>query len=251
MNNPTVTNRPTQVNPFYFPQEEENEINLKELVYKYLAYWKWFALSLTLALAAAFFYLKTQNPQYKITSSVLIKDNKNNLGQDDLMKQLDIFSSNKVVDNEIEILKSFTLMEKVVSNLNLHVQYYSSDAFKDIELYGQTAPLRLEVIKASDLAYEEPLEFKITGKNAIEINGKTYPLNQSIQTEAGTFKVTLTGNNPEIKELNVHLSPIQPLVECYLENLKVEASSKMSSVLMLSMESPIRTDPAKDLDMLE
>ncbi|MFC5271575.1 GumC family protein [Adhaeribacter terreus] len=245
MNNTTSrTNIP--VNPFYFPQEEENEINLKELVYKYLAYWKWFALSLTLALAAAFFYLKTQNPQYKITSSLLIKDNKNNLGQDDLMKQLDIFSSNKVVDNEIEILKSFTLMEKVVTNLNLNIQYFTSDQFKDIELYGQTSPIHLEVIKANDLAYEEPLEVKILNKNSIEINGKSYPVNQEVQTESGTFKIALTGNNPEMKELSVHLSPIQALVEGYLENLKVETSSKMSSVLMLSLESPVQ-EKGKDI----
>ena len=44
----------------------------------------------------------------------------------------------------------------------------------------------------------------------------------------------------------MHLSPIQPLVEGYLENLKVEASSKMSSVLMLSLESPVQ-EKGKDI----
>ena len=96
--------------PFFFQQEEENDFNLKELLYKYLAYWKWFALSFIIALAAAFIYLKYQTPVYNIQSSILIKDDKKGLGQDDMLKQLDIFSSNKVVDNEIEILKSYTLM---------------------------------------------------------------------------------------------------------------------------------------------
>ena len=110
----------------YFFQEENDKIpfDLKKTLYKYLAYWKWFFVSLSLSLSFAFLYLKFQTPEFNIHTSILIKDEKKGLGQDDMLKQLDIFSSNKVVDNEIEILKSFSLMEKVVKSLNLNVSLF-------------------------------------------------------------------------------------------------------------------------------
>ena len=67
---------------------------------------------LACALVLALLYLKIQTPIYLIHASILIKDQQKGLGEeDDMMKQLNIFSSNKVVDNEIQVLRSYTLME--------------------------------------------------------------------------------------------------------------------------------------------
>src|ERR1700748_3880259 len=99
---------------------ETNKFNLKEFAYKYLIYWKWFILSVGLCLVLALVYLKIQTPIFSIHSSILIKDQQKGLGEeDDMMKQLNIFSSNKVVDNEIEVLSSYTLMEEVANTLNM------------------------------------------------------------------------------------------------------------------------------------
>src|SRR5665647_71136 len=107
-------------------EEENNETNIKEVTFKHLSYWKWFACSFFLSLIIAFFYLKFQTPQYNIQGSIQIKEDKNKSEQDDLIKQLNMFTSEKGVDNEIELLKSFTLMDKVVSALNLNVQYFEA-----------------------------------------------------------------------------------------------------------------------------
>ena len=109
--------------PYTF-EELKEEPNLKEVSFKYLSYWKWFVFSLILALIVAKLYLKLQMPQYNIQSSILINENKPESGQDDLIKQLNMFASDKETDNEIEILKSFTLMEKVVNTLHLNIHYF-------------------------------------------------------------------------------------------------------------------------------
>ncbi len=103
---------------------EENKFHLREFVYKYATYWKWFVLALAVALIAGFVYIKVQPPIYLIHASILIKDQQKGLGEeDDMMKELNIFSSNKVVDNEIQVLGSYTLMKEVVDSLKLNITY--------------------------------------------------------------------------------------------------------------------------------
>lgn len=221
--------------PFFF-QEEENDFNLKEVLYKYLSYWKWFAISLFLALVAAFVYLKYQVPVYKVHSSILIKDEKKGLGGDDMLKELNLFSSNKVVDNEIEILKSYNLMERVVKGLNLNISYLYKDGFNTVEFYGEESPIKLEVKSAKEVLYEEPLKVKLTGNSTVEINEKSYPVNQVLSTPYGVLKVSLVGGQPGVTELSVAVSPVEAVTEAFMAGLTVEPSSKMSSVLLLSME---------------
>src|ERR1035437_3031078 len=134
---------------FMFQEEEEEAINLKEVAFKYIIHWKWFVLSLLLALAFAFTYLRYQTALYEIKSSILVKDEKKGMGQDDMLKQLDIFSSSKVVDNEIEILKSYTLMEKVVQDLDLNIIYLKKGRVHDVELY-EKSPVKVKLIKPSE-----------------------------------------------------------------------------------------------------
>jgi tyrosine-protein kinase Etk/Wzc len=241
MNNPDL-------NKILFQQQEEETIDLKEILFKYLAYWKWFVLSFVIALTAGFFYLKTQVPVYSIQSSVLIKDDKKGLGQDDMLKQLDIFSGTKVVDNEIDILKSYTLMEQVVTDLDLHIKYFKQENFKAVEVYGANNPVHITVVKPSDPGEEaEPLTLENLNGEKILLNGNEVALNKNINTDYGVIQISLTGNAPNIEELTVIIQSITPITESYMELLSVEASSKMSTVLNLSIESSV---PQKGIDIL-
>jgi tyrosine-protein kinase Etk/Wzc len=239
----------SELNKILFQQQEEETIDLKEILFKYLAYWKWFVLSFIIALAAGFLYLKTQVPVYSIQSSVLIKDDKKGLGQDDMLKQLDIFSGTKVVDNEIDILKSYTLMEQVVTDLNLHVKYFINENLKDVELYGANNPVHITIVKPTEPGEDaEPLKLENLNGEAILLNGKEVALNKNINTEYGIIQIRLTGNAPEVEELSISISPITPVTEAYMTLLRVEPSSRMSTVLNLSLESAI---PQKGIDILD
>ena len=228
-------------NEFFDPDylEDKNETtNIKEIFFKYLTYWKWFLFSFILALVVAFFYLKRQIPQYNIQSSILLKDDKKGMGQDDLMKQLDMFSSSKVVDNEIEILRSFTLMEKVVTSLNLNVQYFVNDYFRDNELYTNS-PVTLQVIRPNALIYEEPLEVTIENSTQGKLNGIVMPFDKAVETPYGLLIMRSTGKTRVITVLTIRVQPIHALAESLIGKLKIEPSSTMSSVLMMSIVDPV------------
>src|ERR1700761_4434928 len=105
-----------------------DEVNLQEVLFKYLRHWKWFVLSLIIFLGLGFLYIKISTPLYQIETDLLIKQDKSaaNGGGDDILKSLDLFSSNKIIDNEVQILKSYTLMEKIMKTLGLEVSYFQN-----------------------------------------------------------------------------------------------------------------------------
>jgi tyrosine-protein kinase Etk/Wzc len=104
-------------------------INARELVSKYIYHWPIFIIGILLAFAAAFFYLRYTPPVYHVKASLLIKDPQNDNGN--ILKELNLFPDTKVLDNEMEILRSKTLMEQVVKKLNLNIGYQTKGrAFK-------------------------------------------------------------------------------------------------------------------------
>lgn len=55
-------------------EEQEESINLRTILIKYLIYWPWFIASVVICLGCAFIYLRFQTPVYNTTASVLIKE---------------------------------------------------------------------------------------------------------------------------------------------------------------------------------
>ncbi|UKJ07079.1 GumC family protein [Solitalea lacus] len=235
-----------QIDPFFFQQEEQQDFNLKTLIFKYLAYWKWFVASIVVAIIAAFIFLSYQTPQYLVKNSILIKDEKKGLGQDAMLKELDIFTSNKVVENEIEIIRSYTLLENVVKNLNLNISYIVREGIRHRDLYKES-PVKLQLINPLETIYDQPLELVLKDNGQAELNGKTISLNKVTQTPYGTLLFIRTGLNKDIKQLHIVLQPITAVAEAYQAQLNVETTNKMASVLVLSL---ITNVPQKGKDFL-
>ncbi len=118
MNNTNNTYTPYQA------YEVEAQPNVRAMLMRYVRNWPWFVLSLILAGAAGYVYLLYQPPVYNVKASMLIKDEKKGISGESLMKEMDLFTPSKVVENEQEILKSYTLMDRVVDKLGLNVRYY-------------------------------------------------------------------------------------------------------------------------------
>ena len=57
-------------------EESEEEVNIQEILFRYLIHWPWFVLSVIICIACAWGYLRLATPVYNITATVLIKDEK-------------------------------------------------------------------------------------------------------------------------------------------------------------------------------
>lgn len=155
---------------------EASELHISEIVRPYLLKWPWFVLSALTALILAYFYLKLATPVYNVKTTVLIKDAKaNNFGGSGVdagvlrdLSGIGGMSTNSI-DNEIEIFKSKKLMNEVVGSKNLEAKLISDSRFGTKELYGDTAPVIINVINEKKNAEFpiEPLELTVKGDKVI------------------------------------------------------------------------------------
>lgn len=158
MENVTMTN-----------MEKEEEIQLIPLLRtclrEFLAHWIWFVLSVILCVSAGFLYQQCQPRIYQRQSTMLIEDaGGNSAGSSSRSKrnsmnallELNGISVGDNLKNEIFILTSFRLMERVVDSLRLDVNYTMTENLHEIALY-RDRPFEIQFQDN----FRSPVSFKV------------------------------------------------------------------------------------------
>ena len=159
-------------------EADDKEIDIKELLFKYLIHWPWFVGTVVACLIAAYVYLYVATPVYNISATVLIKDDKkggssNNVGGLDELGLNGLITSSQSIDNEIEVLRSKTLVKEVVSYLNLYVTYQDEDLIPSKELY-KTSPVQVNMTpqEAEKLKKNIVVEMVVQPQGSLDVNVK-------------------------------------------------------------------------------
>lgn len=129
---------------------------IKNEVQKYLKYWYWFVLSLIIALTAAYLYLRYTPKIYTAEAKIEILDKNKGL---DLPSKLMFNQSNLNLDNKIEILKSYPIIERVVKNQDLTMRFYQEGSVLTSEIDRLPFPLVKTIHNDSIKSYSS---FQIT-----------------------------------------------------------------------------------------
>ena len=242
-------------------EQPEEQVNIQEILFRYLIHWPWFVVSVIICIVCAWGYLRLATPVYNISATVLIKDDKKGGGasmSSELEKMgLDGFvSSSNNVDNEIEVLKSKSLAREVVNNLGLFVTYKDEDEFPNRELY-RTSPVVVSLTPQEAEKLSAPMEVEMTlfpngGMDAlITVKDKEYrkqfdKLPAVFPTDEGTVaffesKDTLTTNQAkeESKERHIKAFINRPMsvAKGYIKSLSIAPTSKTTSVAVLSLKN--------------
>lgn len=225
----------------YVPyQVMDTDSTFRTTLLRYVRHWYWFLLTVGLMLLAAYFYLQFKQPTYLSQSSLLIKDEKKGLDSDNILKDLEIFAPKKIVENEIEVFKSHTLMNQVVKELGLDVTYFHDTPYGRRELFQQS-PIRLIVEQPTNALYQDkPFRIEFIDNNSIKLADKLYPLNTSVQTPMGRLRFfprqTVSAST---ESLLIQVAPRNQTANNYLRVMKAEPTSKASTVIMLSIETGV------------
>ncbi|MCR6720346.1 MAG: polysaccharide biosynthesis tyrosine autokinase [Chitinophagaceae bacterium] len=221
---------------------------LSTLLFKYMPYWPLFVVSLVLVLFAAWFYVRTTPPQFEINASIMLKDEKETR-PDDIVNALDQLAVNKVVDNEIEILRSKTLVYDVVRRLHLYAQFYEEGGMIPKSAYA-TSPISIEVLEPAKIDPVEKIYFQYSEKDSlVTIGTQKYPINRFTSTPYGDIKFVLNPNkkgNAE-KPLYFNLTSVRAAGEGILGSLRIIAASKQTTVVTLKTQD---TDPRRGENVL-
>lgn len=245
-----------------FDDDFESDFDLKEFLQKYIVHWQWFVLAVGIALFVAFFYLRYTIPQYQTTTTILVKDDK----KGEMLSELSAFADlgvgggmNSNLDNEIEILKSRTLVESTVKKLELNVSLISEGKILDREIYGDT-PISINFINKRnefyqsdiDLNFKElsPSTFELLNNrendssNVIVSDKKLFQYEKPIKTKYGVLIISKLEssdkkNNIAGKSIRIVVSPLESVVQSFQSRLNVQPVNKSSSVVALTITSPV------------
>lgn len=225
------------------------DINLKELIVKYLKKWYWFLISIIICISIAFTLLRYSIPLYDVNSTIVISQ-EDKLTSSGLsgFKDLGLEQTQDKIENEIQILKSKTLIKNIVEKLNLNILYFYEGTILDIEEYRNPI-VRLNFIDSDSFSKQtglfnvkinsnETFSFVDEDENILENHNFNTPIN----TELGTIKITV--NTKEIsknidKVIKIKVLPVTSTVDSYRARINIITVGQNSSVLQISLRDAI------------
>jgi tyrosine-protein kinase Etk/Wzc len=195
-------------------------MTIKDIFFKYIRYLPVFLVSVAFCLLAAYLYLRYTTPIYRVGGTITFKMEENTRGG----KLDDIFMAKSVndVQSEIEILKSRSLMERVVDSAKLQTNYYAVGKIKSLNIY-KGAPFRLEIIKQTDsltpfrldVIFESDNEFRINKENQL------FKFGDLFQNVYGIFRLKKVIGGNSGKEYFVEWKPAAYLAATYAPMVRV------------------------------
>ncbi len=236
-------------NNYLMEDEETSGFDYKTFLIKLLMYWPWIAGCVIAALVGAFFYLKTQTPLYTVSSSVLIKNESSKSGNSgaSLADLGFVTSSTQNFDNELEILRSRTLLKKVVTSLDLYIDYTLPGSFRPTELYKQS-PVKVWITPEEadrlgsaevDLHFKENQLYEVTiTHNAQEWKKVIERLPAVFSTPAGVFTFSADSLQPasHVPELiQAKITSPNRVAASFRGRLSVSSGNRSTTIAQLSI----------------
>ena len=249
--------------------QSEEQINIQEILFRYLIHWPWFVVSVIVCVALAWGYLRLTTPIYNVSATVLIKDEKKGGGTNmsselEKMGMNGFVSSSGNIENEIEVLSSRTLAREVVSSLGLFVTYMDEDRFPKRELY-RTSPILVSLTpqEADKLPQTMEVGMFLQSSGAmdaqIRVGKKEYrkrfdKLPAVLPTDEGTIAFfmnndTLSSVRPESvtkeRHITAYINRPFSVAKGYAGSLSIIPTSKATSVVTVSLKNS-NTQRGKD-----
>lgn len=242
-------------------QTDTIQIDLRKWLFLLLSYWWLFALSLAIAIPSAYTYLRYTTYQYSARAVLLIKDagRSGEISEQSILLAEDFTGGRKAMDNEIQILRSLPLMEKVIDTLGANVQYFRQGKIKERELYHESPILidsfSLPLLKQSGVSFFIDIIDKKSFllKRNEEDAGTSYEFSVPFLSVYGHYTISHVPNTSLIPGLyRIAISPIENIAKAYQSKVRVErvGDQRASSVLDLRLNDPVPKKAEDIINML-
>ena len=121
--------------------QQENSEELKKLIFQYLKHWPWFIVSLLITTVASYLYLRYADEVYESSTQIKVLKEQSGLDLKGLQGSAPLIDMRSVnLDNEMAVLRSRRIAEKIVDRLNLTCTYYRVGSIKSIEIWKEERP---------------------------------------------------------------------------------------------------------------
>lgn len=224
--------------------------------------WKWFFLSVVIAIGLTVLALRYITPRYIATGNLLLKVSSNVLTPNTIKysKNLGTVTETSNLENEIEILKTRSLATEVVRDLKLYTIYKSKGRIKEGLIYN-TSPIIVDIDPQHLEKLNVPIKLSICRENGkYVVNGTYYvPLSETkaegpfsinktltslpatITTRAGILTFTSKGGAPLPANtvIDITISSPKNVAAAFWASTRILQTNPMTSILEVDLEDAI------------
>ncbi len=234
------------------PYGADDEIDVKDYLFYFVAHWRTFALSLGVCLLLAIIYLYRTMPVYQVSATIMVRDEKRG---GDFLTELSVFDginamNNSNTDNEVEVLRSKTLIKDVICTYQLYKSYIGKKHFSSVDLFDKSPiyvvdslfdvhSLKSSYVIELDVKSEDEFLVTLTSKKEVLLDSTFTQFPIKLMTPKGLLELNCSNitDLQEYGEYEIAVIPPITLAREYLKDLKVTTASKNSSVVNLKFNT--------------
>src|SRR5690606_25889997 len=204
-----------------------------------------------LCLVAAFFKIRYTVPQYEVSGTLLIKDNPNANGLPAAtpLVDMEMFKLAKSIDDHVIMLRSRSLMERVLTELGLNTSYFIDGRVLDMEVHPDDLPIKVIIKELYPDAFGKKIVIYPDIDNSFQLGElvedktvglKRYRFGQQIEMPYGIFTVIKGGEGMQMRSrLIVAFHNMNDLAAGYSQKIVAVPVNKSSNVLSIGLVDPV------------
>ena len=227
-----------------------NKDEFREIIERYLSNWKWYILSIFLCLTIALINLRYSTRAYKIEATIRINEN---MADENVVEGYNKSSSSerknnpsKIVKDEIRVLQSRPLIERIVNELNLNIQFFGQGKFMAKEYYSDQ-PLAINFLANDSIInkIDTTLTVRVVSKSKylLQKDGKENGFGDKVSTPFGNIVITPNVDNPTgliSNDYAIRIRPVSKVISSYSKSISIKSGGEDSSIINISLVNPIR-----------
>ncbi len=235
----------------------QDEINLTRILYMVLGHWYLILLAITIAFAGAYLYLRYKLPVYRVSATVMIEDETyaSYYGSESLLEGFGLQPVSNILDNQIQILSSYTLVSKALDELPFDINYFYKGRIRSSSTYPNDPITVIPDSGSMPLNTEFALEYLDNNSFKLSVEESDFAVvayfGAKIPYKNSSFTVLPHPENwnDRLKGQKIHFvfEDREGLIASYQSRLNVETTSDYGTIVKLSLEG---TNKEKDRDFL-
>ncbi len=217
--------------------------SFQKMFSKYLFFWKYFIISISISLFFCFLYLRYTPKLYTNTAKIKILDDKKE--SLNLPFSADFFQSSSInLENEIQLISSDNILRQVIRNLNLNYEVHAKGAVVSNLVYNYPFEIECDTNYINEGAYEFIIRVEEKSLIIQKINNETtkdYSFNglttikqkHDLPFNITNFNVDKYDNSIS-NEYVIKILNNRSLIKNLKNNLNIGKIGKVSDILSLS-----------------
>jgi capsular exopolysaccharide synthesis family protein len=240
---------------------QKSEVDeLKKFLSKILAKWHWIVLSLAAALTVAWLVNRYTTPIYSVYTTILSKKyyKPRSSSTMDVIQGSEYFATQKDINWEVSVLKSYRMVSETIKRLDWDVFYYQEGNLRTSELYPCYYMKVKTDTSSTDIPYNVLIDCEAVTENSFRLSTEnetwqermptgTLQFDQPYQLDGWNFRIESGNGLKPGMTVSFKFNHRENLIARYRGKLQVGWLAKGSAVLKLSLTGET---PKREIDFL-